>query len=226
VSVTATATVQALTVETTPLDDVRQLIPFLDARHPLLWLRRGEGIAGLGEAVRLEFSGPSRITDAAEAWRALVEAARVVDPQRVPGSGLVAFGTFAFADESAATSVLIVPSLVIGRRDGRSWLTRIRVAGDDAESRRDASAARATPSPTPFGPEFRLTMAPGELSAAGYGDAVETVVSRIGDGRVRKVVLARELRAHLPAGADVRRALVELALGYPGWCWPAPRRAA
>jgi menaquinone-specific isochorismate synthase len=201
--------VQALTVETTPLDDVRQLIPFLDARHPLLWLRRGEGIAGVGEAVRLEFSGPDRVTDAAETWRALAAAAQVVDPVGVPGTGLVAFGTFAFADESAATSVLIVPSLVIGRRAGRSWVTTISTA--------DAAPA-ATPTPSAFGPEFRLTMTPGQLSATGYGEAVASAVSRIADGELRKVVLSRELQAHLPAGADVRRALVELALGYSD-CW-------
>ena len=200
---------QALTVETTPLDDVRQLIPFLDAHHPLLWLRRGEGIAGVGEALRLEFAGPTRIADAAEAWRAIAAAASVTDPVGVPGSGLVAFGTFAFADESEQTSVLIVPSIVIGRRGGRSWVTTIST-GD--------SAAAATPKPTPFGPEFRLTMAPGQLSATGYGQAVESVVARIAAGDVRKVVLSRELRAHLPAGADVRRALVELALGYSD-CW-------
>jgi len=201
--------VQALTVETTPLDDVRQLIPFLDARHPLLWLRRGEGIAGIGAAVRLEFTGPSRITDAADAWRTLAAAAQVSDPVRVPGTGLVAFGTFAFADDSAATSVLIVPEVIVGRRDGRSWVTTI--------STTDAPAA-ASPRPTAFGPEFRLTMGPGRLTAAGYGDAVASAVARIGAGEVRKVVLSRELRAHLPAGADVRRALVELALGYAD-CW-------
>ena len=200
---------QALSVETTPLDDVRQLIPFLDARNPLLWQRRGEGIAGIGEAVRLEFSGPDRVTDAAEAWRSLAAAASVVDPVQVPGSGLVAFGTFAFADESEQASVLVVPSIVIGRRAGRSWVTTISTA--------DASPAAAS-KPTAFGPEFRLTMASGALSAAGYGDAVASVISRIAAGEVRKVVLSRELHAHLPAGADVRRALVELALGYSD-CW-------
>jgi menaquinone-specific isochorismate synthase len=221
------APVQALTVETTPLDDVRQLIPFLDARRPLLWLRRGDGIAGVGEALRLEFSGAARVTDAAEAWRALAAAAAVTDPVRMPGTGLVAFGTFAFADESAASSVLIVPSILIGRRAGRSWITRIALADtqdmpdttgapDGAEPR--ATAGTATPKPTAFGPEFRLTMAPGRLSAAEYGDAVAAAVARIDAGEVSKVVLSRELHAHLPAGADTRRALVELALGYSD-CW-------
>ncbi|MFC4244263.1 isochorismate synthase MenF [Gryllotalpicola reticulitermitis] len=211
------APVQALTVETTPLDDVRRLIPFLDADRPLLWQRgAGEnlaGIAGLGEALRLEFSGPTRVADAAEAWRAISAAAHVVDPLRVPGSGLVAFGTFAFADDSAATSVLIVPALIVGRRDGQSWLTRVSVAGGDQR----VSEAQV-PSSTSLGASFGLTMTPGELTAGGYGDAVAAVVDRIAAGEVEKVVLSRLLRAELPQGADVRHALGELAGGYPD-CW-------
>ncbi|HWU60258.1 MAG TPA: isochorismate synthase [Microbacteriaceae bacterium] len=209
---TATTTrVQALTAETIPLDDVRQLIPFLDARHPILWLRKGEGIAGIGEALRLEFSGPTRLTDAAEAWKDIVATSQVTDPIATPGSGLVAFGAFSFADDSSSTSVLIVPEVIIGRRNGRSWLTRVRLS--DSES-----GFAPVPHPTPFGAEYRLTMLPGALSPEGYLQAVSTAIDRIADGDVGKVVLARDVRAHLPAESDLRRALVELALGYPD-CW-------
>jgi menaquinone-specific isochorismate synthase len=203
--------VQALTAETIPLDDVRQLIPFLDARQPILWLRKGEGIAGVGEALRLEFSGPNRLTDAAEAWKDIVAASHVTDPIATPGTGLDAFGAFSYADHSNSTSVLIVPEVVIGRRNGRSWLTRVRVS--DSES-----GFAAVPHPTPFGAEYRLTMLPGALSPDGYMQAVSTAIDRIADGDLRKVVLARDVRAHLPAESDLRRALVELALGYPD-CW-------
>jgi len=203
--------VQALTAETIPLDDVRQLIPFLDARHPLLWLRKGEGIAGIGEALRLEFSGPTRITDAANAWKEIIATSQVTDPISTPGSGLVAFGTFSFAANSGSTSVLIVPEVIIGRRDGRSWLTRVRISEADG-------AFAPVPHPTPFGAEYRLTMLPGALSPDGYMDAVRTAIERIAAGDLRKVVLARDVRAHLPLESDMRRALVELALGYPD-CW-------
>lgn len=204
----------ALSVETTPLDDVRQLIPFIDARHPLLWLRKGEGIAGIGEALRLEFSGPDRIRDASTAWRATAAAATVDDAVRTPGTGLVAFGTFAFADESAAASTLIVPEIVLGRRDGRSWITRIRPIDPAAAD----PAPVDPPRPTPFGDEYRLTLLPGSLGKAGYREAVAAAVSRIREHDLSKAVLARDLTGHLPQESDVRRALVELALGYPE-CW-------
>ena len=209
-----TSSATALAVETTPLDDVRQLIPFLDARHPLLWLRKGDGIAGVGEALRLEFSGPGRMRAAAAAWREVASLAAVTDPIASPGTGLVAFGTFAFADDSALPSVLIVPEYVIGRRDGRSWVTHIRPVDDRPHSHANA----ALPHPTPFGDEYRLSMLPGELGPDGYRSAVARAVQRIHDHDLGKVVLARDLTGHLPAESDVRRALVELALGYPE-CW-------
>jgi menaquinone-specific isochorismate synthase len=199
-----------LTVETTPLDDVRHIIPFTDAHRPLLWLRRGEGIAGFGEALRLEFHGADRIEQASAVWKQLAAASTVSDSVRMPGTGLVAFGTFAFDDESSATSVLIVPEITLGRRDGRSWITRTR--------RTDAHAMPAAPHPAPFGAEYRLTMLPGALTREAYKRAVGAAVEHIRAGELEKVVLARDLRAHLPIESDVRRALVELALGYPE-CW-------
>ncbi|MFP3467528.1 isochorismate synthase MenF [Leifsonia sp. SIMBA_070] len=199
-----------LEAETTPLDDVRQLIPFLDSRTPLLWLRKGEGIAGIGQVLRLDFTGPDRIEQASAAWRATASAASVEDSVRTPGTGLVAFGTFAFDDESTATSTLIVPEIVIGRRGSRSWITRIRRAGGTGPS--------ALPRPTAFGDEYRLTLLPGELGTDGYRSAVAGAVERIREQDLSKVVLARDLRGHLPLESDIRRALVELALGYPD-CW-------
>jgi len=202
--------VTVLEAETAPLDDVRQLIPFLDSRTPLLWLRKGEGMAGIGEVLRLEFTGPDRIEQASAAWREVAAAAIVDDAVRTPGTGLVAFGTFAFDDESSATSTLIVPEVVIGRRGSRSWITRIRRAGDTAEP--------VLPRPTAFGDEYRLSLLPGRLGGEGYRAAVAAAVERIREDDLSKVVLARDLRGHLPVESDLRRALVDLALGYPD-CW-------
>jgi menaquinone-specific isochorismate synthase len=59
----------------------------------------------------------------AVAWRALVEQTQVQDEMAVPGSGLVAFGSFSFAEDSESESVLIVPKVLLGSRDGSRWLT-------------------------------------------------------------------------------------------------------
>jgi menaquinone-specific isochorismate synthase len=189
-------------VVTERVDPIVSLLPLLDSSRPLLFMRRGEGVAGLGEAARLEFRGPDRIRQAADAWREIAAAATVRDEVGLSGSGLIAFGAFAFADDSACTSVLIVPRVVVGRRDGVSWVTRI-------DGATDAVAATA------LGPEYRVVLHPGALTPDGYRDAVGAAVTRILAGGVEKVVLARDLTGHLPEGGDVRRVLVDLALGYP-----------
>ena len=88
--------VPVLTARTRAVDPVSSLLPLLDARSPLLFMRRGEGVAGLGEALRLSFRGRDRIAQAAETWRRIAASATVDDPVRRSGSGLVAFGAFTF----------------------------------------------------------------------------------------------------------------------------------
>jgi menaquinone-specific isochorismate synthase len=196
-----------LLVETVETDEIARLVPLLDAHAPLLFIRRGHGVGGIGEALRLEFTGPTRLADAAAAWREVVAAADISDPIGIPGTGLIAFGSFAFSEKSAATSVLIVPAIVIGKRDGRSWITRITT-----------SIPREPvpfPTVTPLGDEYRISLLPGAMTPEKFIDAVDTALERIHAGDLSKVVLARDLVGRLPAGADVRRVLSTLALGYP-----------
>jgi menaquinone-specific isochorismate synthase len=49
----------------------------------------------------------------------------------LPGTGPVAFGSFAFSKKSAHESRLIVPEIVVGVRDGSFWLTHLTF--DDGE---------------------------------------------------------------------------------------------
>ena len=179
--------------------DHGSLLERLGSRRPLAFLRNGDGIVGLGEALRLEFTGPTRFTDAAAAWRELCSDAVVDDSVGVPGTGLVAFGSFAFADSSAAASVLIVPSVILGRRDGVSWITRIGAA----------------PAADPPGQPFSAAFAPGALAPEGYTAAVASAVERIRAGSPRKAVLARDVVAGIPVDADLRLPLARLAEAYP-----------
>lgn len=193
--------IPALVVVTERVDDIRPLVPLVDPRHPLVFVRRGQGIAGIGEALRLTFSGQNRIQDAAAAWKRVAAAARVDDPIGLPGTGLVALGTFAFADSSTATSVLIVPSIIIGRRDGVSWVTRVGTV--------------ERPIASPLGSDFSVKFDFGTLDRAAYVRAVEAALVHLRAGKLSKVVLAREMFGQLPPGADLRVLLGELADGYP-----------
>jgi menaquinone-specific isochorismate synthase len=192
-----------LRVATEAIDDIRPLVPLVDPRHPLVFIRRGQGIAGIGEALRLEFTGPDRMRDAAAAWKRVAAVAQVADPLSLPGTGLVALGAFAFSDRSATKSVLIVPSIVIGRRDGVSWITRIDC--DDA-----------LPAERPLGDELAVKFDFGPLDRSGFVRAVEAALGHLRAGELSKVVLARSMVGHLPPDADLRVLLAELASCYPG----------
>lgn len=198
----------ALVSRTRVADPVASLLPLLDAHAPLLFMRRGEGVAGVGEALRLSFRGPDRIAQAAETWRRIAQAATVDDPVGASGSGLLAFGAFSFDERSAFESVLIVPRVIVGRRDGVSWITRVSLPGEDVVD-------PVLPEPTTLGAEFRLSLLPGEVGPARFEQMVADAVERIRAGALRKVVLARDLVGHLPEGGDLRRVLADLALGYP-----------
>ena len=198
-----TGAVPGLRVVTEAIDDIRPLVPLVDSRHPLVFIQRGHGIAGIGEALRLEFTGPTRMTDAAAAWKRVAAAAQVTDPLVLPGTGLVALGAFAFSDRSARKSVLIVPSIIIGRRDGVSWITRVNC--DDP-----------LPEEQPFGAELTVKFDFGALDRPGYVHAVEDALVHLRSGELSKVVLARSMVGRLPEGADLRVLLAELASGYPG----------
>ncbi|KQP56760.1 isochorismate synthase MenF [Agreia sp. Leaf283] len=208
-------TLPRLVVETTRVDDIRLLVPLLDSRHPLLWMRKGEGMAGAGVALRLEFSGENRFVDACQTWREVARLAQVTDPLQSPGTGLVAFGAFAFSATSALISTLIVPEIVIGKRAGVYWMTRITALSESGDP-----IAPPPPAPVarPLGAEYRLSLLPGQVKPDDYRASVEAAVARISAGELNKVVLARDLVGHLPAESDLRRTLTDLALGYPD-CW-------
>ena len=191
-----------LAVTTQQIDDIRPLVPLVDTRHPLVFLRRGQGIVGIGEALRLEFAGASRFQDAAAAWKRVAVAAQVTDPLGLPGTGLVALGAFAFADESTQTSVLIVPSIVIGHRGGISWITRVNTTD-------------TLPDAHPLGEDFSVKFDFGALDRLGYVRAVEAALEHLRAGELSKVVLARSMVGQLPDGADLRLLLRELGTGYP-----------
>lgn len=193
----------ATTREITPLDD-----PLLraSATDPLAWIRRGDGIVGAGpELLRLDIGEDGRMSALTDIWHAIVQATEVDDDVRLPGTGLVAFGTFAFDESSETPSTLIVPSTVIGRRDGRQWITRIVREGAEPSPVEDA----------PYGPQWSATLGPGRMDPAAHSAAVRSVLDRIAAGEAEKVVIARDIAGTVPAGADLRRLVRELAHGYP-----------
>lgn len=200
-----------LAARTVAIDDPGDLIATLP--HPgISWVRRGEGMVAWGEVARIETRGPGRVDDANVWWRQLVRHATVVDEVSERGTGLIAFGSFSFADGSPAGGALIVPRFVIGRREGKAWLTVI------AEGSRPpaASLAEALAEATPSAPLGAVTGDAGDEAA--WREAVSAAVARISGGELDKVVLARAVTARAENPVDPRTVLAPLADEYPT-CW-------
>lgn len=206
VTTPASAPTAPLVVRTVPVDlaDL-PLLDLLPPQEPVSWLRRGEGLVGWGVAARLETSGNTRFSDAVKWWSETVARAEVDDRVGEPGTGLVCFGAFAFADEPG-DSVLMIPQVVVGRRGDRAWLTTVSVEAPTL-------APTAPPAP-PAG----LTFSDGARNGEEWMSVVAEAVGRIASGDLEKVVLARDLIATTDEPLDVRWPLRRLAAQYE-MCW-------
>ena len=214
-----------LTVSTLPSATVGNILDWITPDRPLAFVRAGEGIVGVGELLRLEFRGADRFAAAATAWNEISRTAIVHDAINLAGTGLVALGSFAFADSSRAVSVLIIPRLIIGSRDGTHWVTSI-TAGDVGELT-DPTAALASAPPAPLGEPTPIAVAPdstiappiafapGQMSTTGFRGAVTAALREISAGHAVKVVIARDQIATLPPQVDLRLPLKALASHYP-----------
>jgi menaquinone-specific isochorismate synthase len=201
--VTSAPLLALLTVSTVRIEEPGPLLGLLPEDGALAWVTGGEGLVGWGEAARLDLSGPDRFERAHQWWDDLVAASDVDDDVRLPGTGLVAFGSFAF-DEQQASSVLVVPEVVVGHRDGRWWLTTI------GPQRRPVRLRPTTPRPP-----GAVRFADGARTCTDWMTVVAAAVARIGEGEVGKVVLARDLEARTEQALDVRWPLRRLAADYP-----------
>ncbi|MBP2704174.1 isochorismate synthase [Microbispora sp. RL4-1S] len=195
------ALIRPLVVRTIAVSDPRDLPARLPDSAPYAWIRHGEGLVGWGEAARAVIPpGPGRFDRAREWLSSLFAGADIEDEVLMPGSGPVALGSFTF-DADSPGSVLVVPRVVLGRRNGRAWLTTI---GDDA-------LRLATPPRDPG----RIRYGDGSLSALEWEHRVALAVERIRDGALGKVVLARDLTVTAERDIDPRVLVARLAGRYP-----------
>ncbi|MRK00424.1 isochorismate synthase [Aeromicrobium sp. S22] len=197
-----------LLVRSAPIADPGELLALLPEDDAFAWVHAGDGLVGWGRAAELRTSGADRFTHAATWWSELASHAVVRDDVDVPGSGLVAFGSFTFTDD-AEGSVLVVPEVVVGRRDGVTWVTVIDTSISAVPPIAPTSAPR-----DPVGTAF----ADGPVDSLTWQGLVAEAVRRIVAGDLDKVVLARDLIATVDEPLDVRSPLSRLAAEYPS-CW-------
>lgn len=198
---------QRLQLQTVAIDGGFELVNRLPIAAST-FIRNGEGLLGFGEAVRLSATGPRRMQQLADAWRDLVANTTVTDAVKLPGTGLVAFGAFTFADDSPAESVLVVPRVIVGVRDGKTWLTTL--IGDEIDEFWTLDQQ--------YRSNQTVQLVDGLQTADGFRDSVERALLAIKGEKVEKIVLARDLVAKVGEDFDIRNAIRKLATSYPT-CW-------
>jgi menaquinone-specific isochorismate synthase len=189
------------------VDDPGDLLSWLPAGGAFAFLRAGDGIVGWGEAARLSTRRPIGAGALTAEVETLLAGMTVRDDVGMPGSGPVAIVSLAF-DPAASGSVVVVPKVVLGRRDGRSWLTLVTPPGavQVPQLRRRPTAA-AGPA------DARIERA--VPSEAQWAESVAEAVRALRAGRLDKVVLARALDVRAQAVLDPRAIAARLAVRFP-----------
>jgi menaquinone-specific isochorismate synthase len=173
-------------VVTRALDDDRALLDLPPtSTDALAWVRRGEGLVGWGVAARLDPGpGADRFARAEAMLADLAADCEVDDAVGLPGTGLTALGAFTF-EATAPGSALLVPRVLVGRRDGVTWLTTV-----DPDGAAPTPGPATTPPVDP--PRDRPRFAGSSKPDLRWLEAVAVAVERLRAGELDKVVLARD----------------------------------
>jgi len=147
------------------------------------WLHEGYGLVGLGRLLTLSApptptesvsTAPRRIEQLRQAWRHEVGQASWVDQVRRPGSGPLALGAITFSATSQASSVLVVPQVLVGRDRQGWWLTRFELSPATTAPRGEVFRGQ------PYTPQlsFVRTVAENAAENAGLADILDFVCAQ------------------------------------------------
>jgi isochorismate synthase len=208
--------------------------------------RAGAALAALGAAVDLSATGSERFASVADRWRALAAAAVGDDRAEIDrrgGGGPVAVGGFAFASDGGSSHAwvgfepasMVVPEVAI-RRFARG--TGARNAGEPESEVHMTLAALMAPDDTVEERMMRLERRLAELRERPlplldpapaaraqvasamppehYEAAVARATELIAEGKLEKIVLAREVQAHAVNAHDPAAVLGVLRDAFPG----------
>jgi salicylate biosynthesis isochorismate synthase/menaquinone-specific isochorismate synthase len=203
-------------------------------------------LAALGAAVELSAAGSERFARVADRWRALAAAAVGDDRAEIDrrgGGGPVAMGGFAFAPDGGGSHAwtgfepasMVVPEVAI-RRCARG-VRRRHAGGPESEvhmtlaalmapddtveermARLERRLAELRERPLPLldpAPVSRARVA-SVMPPEHYEAAVARATELIGEGRLEKIVLAREVQAHASHAHDPAAVLGVLRDAFPG----------
>lgn len=196
---------KSITVHSHEISEAKDLLALLPTSTSMAWVRGGDGLVGWGEFDRLEVTGSDRFEQIRIWWRERCAHFSIQDQVKKFGTGpiLMVSGSF----EADEPSVAIIPEVVVGQRNGRTWLTWF---GEEA-------------APNFLKPEvveapLNLSWVGGAISPTQWEANVDKALARIHSGEISKVVLARDLVAQSDLPFDTRHVMRKLSEKY-GSTW-------
>ncbi|MEI6570401.1 MAG: isochorismate synthase [Actinomycetes bacterium] len=172
-------------------------------RDDFIWLKDGVGFIAIGSVIEI---APGDVEET-------LAAIKIDDQVTQPGSGAIAVGALPFSAMDPA--LLTIPQLVIGRSAGGGyWITEIRDCDEEMTATIPAGLASEaksiiTDSGTTDDKHSGLSRT-GGTSRSEWSEGVSAVLSAIGEGRVEKVVLARDLIVRAENQIDLRQVVTRL----------------
>ena len=193
---------QLIPVTTARLGEHLPLLELLPDSAPVSWVRGGDGLVGWGVYASTVVKGVNRLADARTWWHQQLEKLAVSDSVHVSGTGPILFTSFSF--DQNEESVLVIPEVIVGMRNGSSWITWV---GDQAQPKLAESAQTLE--------DAEYNWGDGSLSPGEWQIRVAKAIKEIESTKLEKIVLARDLKVNSHRAIDPRKILRSLSADYP-----------
>ncbi len=166
------------------------------------WIRSGDGLVGFGEYKKFIVTGEDRFDRARVWWNDQLSEFKINNNVHGSGTGPLLFASFAF--DSSSPSVLVIPEIVLGQKNGKSWITWIGDKNQPGLEKISNSSISG-----------EITWQDAAKDEEVWRQQVTKAITAIKDGLVEKVVLARDLTATSTKEIDARTLLQRLEIEYP-----------
>ena len=166
------------------------------------WIRSGDGLVGFGEYKKFIVTGEDRFDQARAWWNNQLSEFKINNNVHGSGTGPLLFASFAF--DSSSPSVLVIPQIVLGQKNGKSWITWIGDKNQPGLEKISNSSISG-----------EITWQDAAKDEEVWRQQVTKAITAIKDGLVEKVVLARDLTATSTKEIDARTLLQRLEIEYP-----------
>jgi len=166
------------------------------------WIRSGDGLVGFGEYKKFIVTGEDRFDKARAWWNDQLSEFKINNNVHGSGTGPLLFASFAF--DSTSPSVLVIPEIVLGQKNGKSWITWIGDKNQPGLEKISNSSISG-----------EITWQEAAKDEEVWRQQVTKAITAIKDGLVEKVVLARDLTATSTKEIDARTLLQRLEIEYP-----------